>query len=102
LKVKVELPLGELTQVAKRIGLGDFNSRVPPREMDELGLLAQAINRMSQAIAHMHDQMGEKIQQQTQALQRSNTTLQFLYDTAKSIIENAPSGIDYDRIVSRL
>jgi two-component system nitrate/nitrite sensor histidine kinase NarX len=102
LKAKVAQPLFELTQAAKRVGQGDFSYQIVPRQLDELGILAQTHNRMSEAIAHMHEQMEEKIEQQTQALQRSNTTLQFLYDTAKNIIEHEPSGIDYDRIVTNL
>lgn len=102
LKVKVELPLSELTQAAKRVGQGDFSYRIPAREMDELGVLARTLNRMSEAIAHMHEQMEDQIEQQTQALQRSNTALQFLYDTAKCIIEHEPAGINYDHIVTRL
>ncbi|HTF97733.1 MAG TPA: histidine kinase [Cellvibrio sp.] len=102
LKAKVEQPLSELTQAAKRVGQGDFSYRIAPQELDELGILAQTHNRMSEAIAHMHERMEEQIDQQTRALQRSNTTLQFLYDTAKNIIEHEPLGIDYDRIVTRL
>src|SRR5690606_1209290 len=102
LKVKVELPLSELTQAAKRVGQGDFSYRIHTHEMDELGVLARTHNRMSEAIAHMHEQMEDQIEQQTQALQRSNTALQFLYDTAKCIIEHKPAGINYDHIVTRL
>jgi len=102
LKVKVEMPLSELTQAATRVGEGDFSYRIPTRELDELGILGRTLNRMSEAIAHMHEQMEDRIEQQTHALQRSNTALQFLYDTAKCIIEQEPGGINYDRIVTQL
>lgn len=102
LKVKVEQPLSELTQAAKLVGQGDFNHRIPTRGLDELGVLARTHNRMSDAIAHMHEQMEDQIEQQTRALQRSNTALQFLYDTARSIIEQGATGIDYDPIVTQL
>lgn len=102
LKVKVEQPLSELTQAAKRVGQGDFSYRLTARGLDELGVLARTHNRMSNAIAHMHEQMEEQIEQKTQALQHSNTTLQFLYDTARQIIEYGSAGIDYDEIVTRL
>lgn len=102
LKVKVERPLSDLTQVAKRVAQGDFAYRIPVQQLDELGFLATALNRMSDAISHMHEQMEEQIEQQTQALQRSNITLQFLYDTARSIIEHEPQDNDYRRLVSRL
>lgn len=102
LKVKVEQPLSILTHVARRVGQGDFSQRIPAPELNELGMLANTFNQMSDAISVQHKQMESKIDQQTQALQRSNTTLQFLYDTAKSIIENEPKSIDYDRILARL
>lgn len=102
LKVKVEQPLSELTRAARRVGQGDFSDRLVPRELNELGILAQTHNSMSEAIARMHEQMEERIEEQTRALQRSNTALQFLYDTAKTIIEHDPAGIDYDQIVGHL
>lgn len=102
LKVKVEQPLSELTRMAGKVGRGDFSGRVELNEMDELGVLGESFNRMSHAIANMHAQMEERIDQQTLELQRSNTTLQFLYDIAKSVIEQDTGRVDYRPIVSRL
>lgn len=102
LKVKVEQPLSELTRMARKVGRGDFSGQVKLQEMDELGVLGESFNRMNQAIAGMHAQMEERIAQQTLELQRSNTTLQFLYDIAKSIIEQETGRIDYQPIISRL
>lgn len=102
LRTGVAQPLAELTLVARRIGRGDFTYRTPSRRLDELGLLARALNRMSDAIATIQGRMEEQILHQTKALQRSNTTLQFLYDIANSIIEHPQGGIDYDSIVTRL
>lgn len=102
LKVKVEQPLSELTRMAEKVSRGDFSGRVELKEMDELGVLGDSFNRMSHAIANMHAQMEERIDQQTLELQRSNTTLQFLYDIAKSVIEQDTGRVDYQPIVSRL
>src|SRR5690606_15391225 len=102
LKARVAQPLGELTLVAKRIGQGDYTYRTPSRQLDELGILARALNRMSDAIATIQGRMEEQILNQTKALQRSNTTLQFLYDMAKNIIEHPHEGIDYASIITRL
>lgn len=102
LRVRMEQPLSQLRQMSRRVSQGDFTARVTPPRSDELGLLALTFNQMSDSIGHMHNEMEEQIAQQTQALQRSNTTLQFLYNTAKSIIEQEPNGIDYQPILDQL
>lgn len=102
LRTKVEQPLSELTRLAGRIGEGDFTGRATCTQMNELGILAQTFNRMSDAIAQMHGQMEQRIKEQTEELQRSNTALRFLYDTAKTIIEQEGGQIDYQPIMSRL
>ncbi|MCH8538629.1 MAG: type IV pili methyl-accepting chemotaxis transducer N-terminal domain-containing protein, partial [Alkalimonas sp.] len=45
LKSRVEEPLLELTQAARRIGQGDFTSRLTPHTEDELGMLANTLNK---------------------------------------------------------
>jgi two-component system nitrate/nitrite sensor histidine kinase NarX len=102
LRVRMELPLKQLGQMSLRVSQGDFAARITPPRNDELGLLALTFNQMSGSIGHMHQEMEIQIAQQTQALQRSNTTLQFLYNTAKSIIEQEPNGIDYQPILDQL
>jgi len=54
LKTRVEQPLSELTRAARRIGQGDFTSRIQPQQNDELGVLAGTINKMSDAIGYMY------------------------------------------------
>src|SRR5690554_2858564 len=102
LRTKVEQPLSELTRLAGRVGEGDFTGRATCTQMNELGILAQTFNGMSDAIAQMHGQMEQRIEEQTEELQRSNTALRFLYDTAKTIIEQESGQIDYQPIMSRL
>ncbi len=98
---RLEHPLNELQQVTRRIGQGDYEYRLQPRVMDELGAVAESFNQMSRAIAHAHGQMESRIEQQTRELQRSNTTLEFLYETAQSIIEQETTGIDFQPIINR-
>ena len=43
-------PVGELMEGVKRVGSGDFSSRVPVRSPDELGTLVSAFNAMSEQI----------------------------------------------------
>lgn len=98
---RLEQPLNELQQVTRRISQGDYEYRLQPRFMDELGAVAESFNQMSRAIAHAHGQMESQIEQQTRELQRSNTTLEFLYETAQAIIEQEPQGIDFQPIINR-
>ncbi|MBU1438851.1 MAG: HAMP domain-containing protein, partial [Gammaproteobacteria bacterium] len=85
LRNRVEQPLSELTRVAHRIGQGDFTCRVEPQEQDELGVLAQTLNKMSDAIASMYGSLQKRVDAQTHALQASNTKLQFLYDMVRDL-----------------
>lgn len=43
-------PVGELMEGVKRVGSGDFSTRVPVRSPDELGTLVSAFNAMSEQI----------------------------------------------------
>lgn len=102
LKAKVELPLNELTRAARRIGQGDFTSRVTVQGKDELGVLADTLNKMSDAIGYMYGNLEKRVDEQTQALQHTNTTLQFLYETARNISEQAPGFKEFSTIIERL
>lgn len=47
---KVSAPLTELQEFVRRIGRGDFSSRLPQVRKDEFGELAQAINQMAEGL----------------------------------------------------
>lgn len=102
LSVRVEKPLSTLTRMAHRITQGHFDHRIVLHQQDELGQLAESFNRMSHVVGEAHAQMESRIAQQTAELQRSNTTLQFLYEMAKTIIEQEPSGFDFEPIIRKL
>jgi two-component system nitrate/nitrite sensor histidine kinase NarX len=102
LRTRVEQPLSELTRAARRIGQGDFTSRIQPQQNDELGVLAGTINKMSDAIGYMYGSLEKRVDQQTQALQQSNTKLQFLYDMARSFNQQVPDRKQLDGLINRL
>lgn len=102
LKTRVEQPLSELTRAARRIGQGDFTSRIQPQQNDELGVLAGTINKMSDAIGYMYGSLEKRVDQQTQALQQSNIKLQFLYDMARSFNQQVPDRKQLDDLINRL
>jgi two-component system nitrate/nitrite sensor histidine kinase NarX len=102
LKSRVEQPLSELTRAARRIGQGDFTSRVQAQQPDELGVLAGTLNKMSDAIAYMYGNLEKRVDEQTTALQHSNTKLQFLYEMARSFNQQVPDRQQLDLLVNRL
>jgi|JI7StandDraft_1071085.scaffolds.fasta_scaffold01668_9 two-component system nitrate/nitrite sensor histidine kinase NarX len=102
LRSRVEQPLTELTRAAHRIGQGDFTCRVEPQAQDELGVLAQTLNKMSDAIASMYGSLQKRVDAQTQALQASNTKLQFLYDMVRDLSIETVDRSRLDSIVQQL
>jgi two-component system nitrate/nitrite sensor histidine kinase NarX len=102
LKSRVEQPLSELTRAARRIGQGDFTSRVQAQQPDELGVLAGTLNKMSDAIAYMYGNLEKRVDEQTAALQQSNVKLQFLYEMARSFNQQVPDRQQLDLLVNRL
>ncbi|MEN0059170.1 MAG: response regulator, partial [Bdellovibrio sp.] len=51
--------LHELSSAAQQVGLGKFETQVPVRSRDELGQLAQSLNKMA---ADLHNSIGERQQ----------------------------------------
>lgn len=102
LRNRVEQPLSELTRAAHRIGQGDFTCRVEPQEQDELGVLAQTLNKMSDAIASMYGTLQKRVDAQTHALKISNTKLQFLYDMVRDLTVETVDRARLDTIVQQL
>ncbi|MEG3767841.1 ATP-binding protein [Alteromonas sp. 14N.309.X.WAT.G.H12] len=102
LKVKIELPLDELTRTARQIGQGDFTCRVEVHQQDELGALAQSINKMSNAIGYMYGDLEKRVDEKTKDLQQRNTLLKFLYKTAKKTAEHGPEYDDFSAIINEL
>lgn len=96
LRVRFEIPLIKLQQAARKIGHGDFTTRVDLKNnRDELGVLAETINKMSDTIGFMYGRLETRVDEQTHQLQRSHITLQLLYDISKRINEHALNYNDF-------
>ncbi|OZG72404.1 nitrate/nitrite two-component system sensor histidine kinase [Hahella sp. CCB-MM4] len=91
----VELPLRILTYRAEKIGEGDFSGEVDLKNQDELGILADTINRMSQQLNRMYDTLETKVREKTRALELSANSLNFLYQMAREINESTHEKIDF-------
>ncbi|MFU8785496.1 ATP-binding protein, partial [Aliidiomarina sp.] len=96
LRVRFELPLAKLQQVAKQIGEGDFTARANlANKNDELGTLANTINKMSDTIGFMYGRLETRVSEQTSQLRRSHITLQLLYDISTRINEHSLNYHDF-------
>ncbi len=91
----VEQPLRELTKRAEKIGEGDFSGEIELKNQDELGILADTINRMSQQLYRMYDTLESKVREKTRALELSAGSLNFLYQMARQINESTQDKIDF-------
>lgn len=89
LKTHVLRPLDDLLASARRVRLGDFGVRVPPREPDELGQLGEAFNFMVEDLSRIYSQLESRVQEKTEALARSNQSLKLLYRTTRALSERA-------------
>jgi len=58
---KITKPITELVEVADKIGKGDYTARVTIKSSDEIGLLAESINRMAEAIQKNTEELKELV-----------------------------------------
>ncbi|MEH6343604.1 MAG: histidine kinase [Bermanella sp.] len=98
----IEKPLGQLTEMAKRVSSGQLNERVIIENKDELGVLADSFNGMSEALVDMYEKLEEKVEGKTLQLKESNDILQFLIETARRINEGLGGETDFQPILDRV
>lgn len=68
---RIIYPLKRLTIVAKKIGKGDLSQRVYVKSKDEIGDLADEINKMSDELGAFHRSLENKVEEKTRALSES-------------------------------
>ena len=66
-------PIRQLTRAAERMGRGDFNARVFPTQLDEVGVLAQTFNWMA-------EQLSERMAALAQERGRLAAVLEYMAD----------------------
>ena len=98
---RIEKPLSELTTSARKIMAGDYTTHTNIQQSDELGLLAETMNKMTTALSHSYGQLEKRVEQKTRELTRSNDTLELLYQTSQLINEPGDS-IDLSPIAIKL
>ncbi len=102
LKNRVEEPLGQLTQAAKKIAGGELEQHIPVSGDDELGLLAKGFNQMSTSITETHKMLESRVAERTEELQLNNTLLSFLFENARAVLDSDSRHFDYQRVIKTL
>jgi len=98
---RVEKPLSDLTRSAKKIMGGDYSTTTNIQQNDELGLLAETMNKMSQALSHSYGELEQRVQTKTKELRQSNDSLELLYQTSQ-LINQADNTLDLTPITNKL
>lgn len=101
LNFRIERPLNELIQSAKRIMAGDFTAQTSIDQRDELGFLSKTMNKMANSIADSHIRLEKRVRQKTHELETSNASLSLLYDISSQLSQPTPS-LDLEPLVKRL
>ena len=74
-------PVGDLAEMAQRLGEGELDIRVSPRRRDELGDLSRALNTMARRLAQYTTQLETIVQERTADLESANRELERLATT---------------------
>ena len=85
-------PVQTLQGGIQRMAARDFSVRVPVNNTDELGVLAQGLNRMADELQSLYEDLGEHVRQKTAELERQNRQLSALYGMTAFL--NKPNDIE--------
>lgn len=80
--------LRDLTAAAHRIGEGDFDQTVTVRSRDEIGQLAESINKMGHMLRHSYGELEERVEERTLELQKMAVENARLYQQAQQAVES--------------
>jgi PAS domain S-box-containing protein len=69
-------PLLHLSQVARSLADGNFRTRAQVKRRDEVGLLADSMNRMADDLSSLYSNLEEKVEQRTSQLRAASEVAQ--------------------------
>ena len=104
-------PIGTLANVARRVGDGDFDARVPVTSRDEIGELGVAFNDMTGRLAQAHAELQTKNTELAGALQNLQESRQrlelleqlkgelskFVPESVKRLLERDPTAVELEK-----
>lgn len=88
---RVILPLNEMTRVARRVAVRDFQVSVAQRGEGEIGELADAMNSMVDEISHSYGVLEARVEEKTRELAHNQRTLALLYRIKQKLSDAPPS-----------
>jgi hypothetical protein len=80
--------LGDLRLASERIGAGELSHRVPITSLDEIGSLAQAINRMGELLEQSYSELEDRVRDRTAILKEMAEENARLYEKAREAVRN--------------
>ncbi len=89
-------PIGTLATVARRVGDGDFDARVPVSSRDEIGELGIAFNEMTGRLAHARSELEAKnteLAGALQSLQESRERVELLEQLKGELSKFVPEAV---------
>ena len=104
-------PIQAVAAVARRIGSGDFEARVPIRSGDEIGVLGGALNEMTGHLARARDEVAARnteLAATLESLQASRRQVElleqlkgelskFVPDAVKALLERDPNATELEK-----
>jgi signal transduction histidine kinase len=74
---RVTRPIVQLTETAAWMARGDLNQSVPVTRKDEIGVLAQAFNRMAAELRVLYGDLEAKVAERTSQLEEANERIRY-------------------------
>ncbi len=94
----ISKPLTELVQTATKITSGDLTQTVDVGRMDEIGVLADAFNKMTAQIRELINTLEQRVSQRTQELQQRALQL----ETSAEVSRGVSSILNIDELLNRV
>lgn len=95
-------PIKLLTGTAQRMTAGDYSQRAVVNSKDEIGILADAFNKMTEAVRHrerdlteLNQSLEEQVVQRTQSLAESEAKYRLLAENASDMVTQLDSELKY-------
>lgn len=101
LSYRVEKPLTELTNSARKIMAGDYTAHTNIMQNDELGFLSSTMNQMADAVSQSHLQLEKRVKQKTAELRQSNESLELLFEVSTTLVQSTKK-LELEPIVKKL